>query len=452
MSKHLKRRVTTCALGLTALMSQSAGATDKELLDILLANQKISKAQYDYLMDKEKMSEADKKELASSDVEVSLKKGLKIQTKDGDMKFQVGGRLHAQAAYNGDNTLGANDGTEIRRGRLFVKGVLFKDFNFKAQYDFADNKVGVKDLFVSYSGLDWFDITVGHQKQTYSLQLMMSSNDMPFVERSIDNAFAEALTDRAIGVRFDSEGDIWSVQTGFYGGSVGASDKSTDDEGWGYTARGILAPIHTENQLVHLGGAVAYRVPDDQADVGDSPVRFRSETTHMSNLYLVDTGEIEGVSNIVLASAEGAFVHGPFSLVGEYHHAFVNRDGNSDLDFNGWHVESTWSLTGESRAASYELKYGVLKYLKPAKSFSLKNGGIGAWELAARIAEIDLNDGPIDGGKELAFTGGINWYLNNNVRVMADYSKVLDLEGGKYDGNSAAEDLDIVELRTQLTF
>ena len=97
------------------------------------------------------------------------------------------------------------------------------------------------------------------------------------------------------------------------------------------------------------------------------------------------------------------------------------------------------------------MKHGVLKYLKPTKNFSLRNGGIGAWELVARVAQIDLNDRHVNGGEETAFTGGINWYVNSNIRFLADYSKVLDLKGGKFD-HTAAEDLDIVQVRTQLTF
>ncbi len=425
-------------------------AADAELLDILLANGAITKAQYDKLLKK-------KEPLTKNDVSVSLKKGLQFKTPDGNFKMKIGGRLHAQAAYHSEDHIGgedATDGVEIRRGRLYAKGVMYRDWKYSAQYDFAGNKTHIKDLWLAYTGLDWLPfIGIGHQKQPYSLEVEMSSNDIPFVERALDYAFTESVVDRAIGLRLQSHGSHWFAAGGVYGSTIGAPKKG-GDEGWGTAGRFVFSPLHDENQVIHLGVRGAYRVPDDK----DRTERFRFETTHQSSLYLVDTGNIANVDNTVLAGAEAAVVYGPAALVGEYTHAFVNRKGGlNDLDFNGFHVQATWSLTGETRAASYKLKDGEFKRLKPAHYFSPSTGGWGAWEVAARYGWIDLNDQDVRGGKAQDISVALNWYLNRNIRFMLDYTHVLDTNhalGRKWNNqaDNEADGLDIVQVRGQLTF
>ncbi|MDB5436045.1 MAG: oprO, partial [Phenylobacterium sp.] len=70
-----------------------------------------------------------------------------------------------------------------------------------------------------------------------------------------------------------------------------------------------------------------------------------------------------------------------------------------------------------------------------AHPFSWGHGGWGAWELAARYSDSDLNFDPgslgtlqtgssIRGGEEKNFTAGVNWYWNSVARVMLDYQNV----------------------------
>ena len=46
----------------------------------------------------------------------------------------------------------------------------------------------------------------------------------------------------------------------------------------------------------------------------------------------------------------------------------------------------------------------------------------GGWEVGVRYDYLDLNDNNLNGGRGSAITGCVNWYLNSNTRVQANYS------------------------------
>lgn len=77
---------------------------------------------------------------------------------------------------------------------------------------------------------------------------------------------------------------------------------------------------------------------------------------------------------------------------------------------------------------------------------NLGSDGWGAFEVAVRYSELDLNDGPIDGGRERNATAALSWYLNPFLRISANYVEVLDVDGGPFDG----EEPSIWQMRLQV--
>ena len=75
-------------------------------------------------------------------------------------------------------------------------------------------------------------------------------------------------------------------------------------------------------------------------------------------------------------------------------------------------------------------------------------GGIGAWQFALRFSSLDLTDEDITGGKEENFTVGLNWYATPNIRFIANYVSVLDVDGGPEDGDEPES----FQIRTQVEF
>ena len=375
-------------------------------------------------------------------------KGFNVKSQDGRFGIKIGARLHVQASGNyGDlpDGVDATDGTELRRARLELKGKFYEDWKWSTELDFADNEVAIKDFWLAYEGLPWASVSVGHQKQPYSLSIEMSSNDIPFIERSIDAFLLERFVDRAIGVRTQHSGEHWFAAAGVYGESV--DPNKDDDEGWGLASRFIYTPILSERRVLHLGGRVAYREPSP----GKDDLRIKDETTHHSNLAIVDTGDLANVDSATLVGPEFAVAVGPFSLFGEYNKAFIDRSRGSDYDFDSWHVAGTWTMTGESRAAAYKMSSGEFKRLTGDTNFSLANRTWGAWELAGRLAGIHLNDGSFKGGDEMVWTTGLNWYLNPSVRLMFEWSRIVDTDNSSATRRDA-NGMDIVQGRVQFVY
>lgn len=379
---------------------------------------------------------------SASDTETRLKGALKFASEDGNFKFQVGGRLQADAAwYNEDNIdLDGENGTEFRRARVFISGTMYRVWDWKAQYDFASSDT-IKDAYIRYTGFKPVRITVGNFKQPSSLEELTSSKYITFMERALPNTFS---TGRRIGLAGDYRMDNLTLTASVYGQDAN-DNGSGGDEGYGVGARGTFAPINEKGRVLHLGAWGAWeQVSDNSADT-DKTIRFRQRPeSHITSSRLVNTGTIADSDNVTKWGLEAAGVMGPFSVQGEYMMASVDSGApglSGDPEFGGWYAFASYILTGESRP----YKKGAFGRIKPKHSVGA--GGTGAWEVAVRYSNIDLKDSGIDGGEEDNITLGVNWYATPYVRFSANYIKVdADLPGG---GN---DEPGIFQARAQIDF
>ncbi|GJM22262.1 MAG: hypothetical protein DHS20C15_21770 [Planctomycetota bacterium] len=374
--------------------------------------------------------------------------GLSVRSADGETRIDIGGRIQADASAhsrNGQAGTDITDGTELRRARLEMKGAMRNGWIWAAEADFADDATSLKDFWMGVKNDDGSKLMFGHQKQPFSLAVEMSSNDIPFTERGADASLIAPFVDRAIGVRYEKPFEDSFFAAGLFGESVAAN--KDDDEGWGAAARFVHAPIHDDEEVLHFGVRGAFRKPMSST----KSVRIRHETTHASNFYVVDTGTLAGVDSAALAGLEFAYVTGPLSFAGEWSTVMLDRS-MGDVNFDGWSLESAYSLTGESRAEAYRMSAGEFKRLKPARDaqgLDLASGG--AWELAARVSNIDLNDGAVAGGEANMLTTGVNWYPTDFTRFLFGWTNVLSTRGGSAATNDA-DGLDAITLRAQMTF
>ena len=183
---------------------------------------------------------------------------------------------------------------------------------------------------------------------------------------------------------------------------------------------------------------------DVDASTKGGHLKFKSAngdfTMQVGGRLMVDTGTLE-VDDTTTWGLDAATVLGPFSLQGEYVGVSVNNKHESDADFNGWYAFASWFITGESR----KYKNGAFSRVTP--NSIVGKGGHGAWEVAARVSKIDLNDADIDGGEESNFTLGVNWYATPSIRFMANYVNVYD-----HDKGDVSDEPAVLQFRGQIDF
>jgi len=449
-----------CTATLAAPGSAGRDGTMEELLKVLKEQGTISQEAYDKLSDaaKEEAEKAQDKvsEVAQEEAEKTLKSQFPKFNKEGKLgfvspdekfSFEISGRLQTDAAWYWDDNTNLDSSTEFRRARLGVGGTLWDYWDWKFETDFADNEVDIKDAYIRNAYFSPFGIQVGNFKEPFSLEQLTSSRFITFMERSLAD---DMVPERNLGAMVQYIGSSWTASGGVFGEGITNDDEdirtSNGGEGIGVTGRVTAAPILAEDRLLHLGGAISWREPD----AGDGLLRIRARPeSHIADQRLVDTGTIDDVDDILRYGAEAAFAWGPWSLQGEYIYYDLSRETGGDPSFDGWYFYGSWFLTGESRAAAYKVdKGGVFDRIKPLRPWHAPDlgGRWGAFELAARYSTIDLSDEDINGGEEDNFTAALNWYPNANLRLMLNYVKVLDIEGGDFDGSEP----DLIQIRAQV--
>jgi phosphate-selective porin OprO/OprP len=151
---------------------------------------------------------------------------------------------------------------------------------------------------------------------------------------------------------------------------------------------------------------------------------------------LPDSGSLAFADSIDRRGVEALWIDGPWSVQGEYLASTVSfSNGQPDYRGNGYYGFVSWVATGESRPYSG----GNVGNIKP-------KGKYGALEFALRYSELDLDDRGILGGRERNWTLGANWYLNNYLKLQANYVHVQSERRG------LRLDPQVFEVRAQIQF
>lgn len=353
--------------------------------------------------------------------------GLRVSF--GEAAFRIGGRAQFDAAWVDDDITEIPSGTDVRRARLFIKGSIDKDWSYKFQYDFSEHVM--KDMFFTYKGMGFGNITIGQFAPAMFLESYTSSKWTTMIERAVVDNFA---LDRELGIQFDHSGDNYSLYASITGDNM--EDDETGDDAYSLVGRFTFAPMHSEGKVLHLGTTLGFlEAPNDGISFGARP-----GSKVDGGGKLVNNGVAEAEKQFV-RGVEFAAVMGSFSVQSEYIMALISaKDGSEDEDYAAYYLAATWFLTGESR--SYYVDGGIFD-----QPIMTRN----AWEIAARYDHVDLSDDSngIDDkeGKLDTITLGLNFYPTKSIRFSLNLiTSESDLE------DDTEEDVKIVQFRSQLVF
>lgn len=344
---------------------------------------------------------------------------LRFQSPDEQFRFDVGMQFQNDWAFlSEDRSLVESfgplpNGTEFRRTRLSLSGLLYDRFDFKTQFDFAGGDSSFRDAFVGFRSVGGItNIRVGQFKEPFSLEELTSSKYVSFLERSLPNVFAPSRN-TGLMVHDTLFGDRFTYAAGIFRDSDDFGD-APGDGNFAETVRFTGLPYFTDSgaRLVHLGVGYSHRSPRN-----DVLRHAQRPEAHLAPRF-VDTGAIAADSEDRVA-LEAAVVHGPFSIQSEYIRSSVDRLGASGLSFDSFYVSASLFVTGEYRR--YSRSDGAFGRVIPRRSLIEEGQGLGAWELLGRFSYLDLEDRDIRGGILRDFTLGLNWYLTPHSKIMWNY-------------------------------
>jgi len=389
--------------------------------------------------------------------------GFSASSADTNFVFSLHGLIQTDSRtfFHADGgTLGKNTFL-LRRARPIFTGTVFHDFDFNFTPDFGGSAVQIFDAYLNYRFSPEWQLEAGKFKSPVGLEALQADTWTSFNERSIAS---DLVPNRDIGLELHGDlfGGIASYAAGVFNGASDYNGTTTTqdvDNSKAFAGRVFFQPwkISDVNFLQGLGFGVAGSYEDDQSSAANLTPGYKTDGQQTLFSY---AGNVVANGKHWRISPQGYYYYGPLSLLGEYtiSDQQVSRSSgtpaSADLQNTAWEISAGWVLTGES--ASYN-------GLTPQHSFNPTLGQWGAWQIVARYANLDLDNAAFKGPTTFAAAGsasaaqawsiGLNWYLNRDIRLNTSYSRTTFNRGGTATPTAAtAQPENVLFTRIQLAF
>ncbi|ASZ09601.1 porin [Chitinophaga sp. MD30] len=191
-----------------------------------------------------------------------------------------------------------------------------------------------------------------------------------------------------------------------------------------FISRLVISPFSASKnsflKQLHIGGSLA--IGRQKNDISNATYKLPTEVP-----VFVFNDSIRQNGNISVYGLDFEWLVKGFSLKGEYlHYKAESLASNlilSNFFANGFYVAATFIITGEVKPRNEKVK--------PNRPFDPKKGKWGAFELAGQYEKAKLSSTPLlfnlakSLGELKAVTLGINWYVNDDIKLVFNYSKHL---------------------------
>ena len=385
--------------------------------------------------------------------------GVQFRLPDGSFVARFRGYIHEDGRFFLDDDPTGTSTFLARRLRPIIEGTVFGKYDFRLMTDFGGGTATVQDAYVDVNHLSWARVRVGKFKPPVGLERLQSATGILFVERALPT---NLVPNRDFGLQLwaDTVAGVFSYAAGVFNGVPDAGSADVDaNSGKDVAGRVFLQPFRRSGigALAGLGfgvGASTGKQDRTTPTASGLPV-VRSHIlqpffTYRSNGAAAGTTLADGRRTRL--SPQGYWYWGRAGVLGEYVESSneVKLEANSaTLTHSAWQVAASYVLTGE--AASFA---GV----RPRRNFDPTSGAWGAFEVKGRIGGLDIDDDafPIyaDPARSAtaakAWSAGLNWHLNQNVKIALDYDHT-DFTGGAASGADRHSESGLL-TRLQLAF
>jgi phosphate-selective porin OprO/OprP len=394
----------------------------------------------------------------------TFREGFVGQTSDGAFRYHVGGRIDWDNAWyqvpaNIQQSLGTTpllDGTDLRRFRLGIDGVMWKQMDFKLEVDLsrASDFTGFKsepqtnifltDAWIAYHDLPVVDtVRFGHQKEYFTWSNATSAKFTPFMERPyIFDAFENPFSwDEGVSTyRSYLDQSVTSWAGVFWNGT--RSQAFNNGGHYGASGRLTWMPIYSEEEQSWLcfsaSGSLRSFGPNDPNFIIVRPLVRAGQSFDVP--VLLQTGTLFTRDGLEVAGAGAHGAWGPLTVGAEFltwslsnvysgHLPLPNGQlpagarSLGNLFLSGYYAEILLFLTpGDHRPVNRSIP-GYDRVV-PVENFSWTSTGFtgtGAVEVGLRFDEVNLDSGNLQAGRLDSLTAGLNWYLNPNAKFMVNY-------------------------------
>ena len=410
--------------------------------------------------------------LQSSDGQYSI--GL-----TGDVQFDTGDYLSFRPRSSLSGPQALSSGVNARRARIGIAGTAFGSWGFGLVYDTGNSSdqtpKGIETAQIVYGGVRGAAFEIGYSNTFFTMDQATGSNDTLFLERAspsnIATNFNTGDARSNAGVRFF--GDRYWIG-GYLTGPASGDSHTLTAERLGAFQRAAFQVLKGHDYSLHLGFGIdeLLQAPDTGAGTPDVVSLSDQPELRVDPTTLLSTGTLGTAANPVtgghVLDLETAATFRSLFWQGELYRYELDRRGLADADFGGAYGQVSWTITGEAHA--YNPQAGSYFRISPRRPFSLTTGGLGAFEVAARVSYVDLDSNfrtgsalavqpaAVDGGRQTGYTLGLNWYPNDLFRFLLDYNHVDYSKAngvvvkGFALGAPAGDELDALSLRAQVSF
>jgi phosphate-selective porin OprO/OprP len=388
--------------------------------------------------------------------------GFSLRTGQTNFFLRLRGYVQADARFfPNDSAAGtANDTFLLRRVRPIFEGTVYDKFDFKIMPDFGSNysltsanDPFIQDAFVNARFKPWFQVQIGKMKGPVDLERLQSAANLLFVERGHPTSLAP---NRETGVLF--QGDVFDSKL-YYGVGIfngvqdsGSEDFETVDDDKEVAGR-IFATPFKDSKTEALRG-LGFGVGGSYGNQSGTPGILRSPGQQAIFSYT-------GVTNAVVSDGvhwriapQAYYYYGPFGVFGQYiiSDQTIRKPaataGKLRARNSAWMIAGSYFLTGETNS---------WKAVSPNRPFDPTQGAWGAFELAARVHHLDIDNrvfpnfasAATSTSGAMSFGAGLNWHLNKNFKFNLDYEHT-DFEGGSSPLLQNGED--VIMTRAQISF
>jgi len=389
--------------------------------------------------------------------------GIVFSSADSNFVVQIHGVAQFDSrSFFHDSGINGNDGLLLRRARPILSGTVYHDFDYNLTPEFGGGTVQILDAYLNYRYRPELQVQAGKFKSPIGLEQLQSDPNTTFNERSLATML---VPNRDLGLELHGElaDGVASYAVGVFNGAPDYSSTSTNapfqDDKAG-VARGFIQPWKHSgvNGLRGLGFGLAGSFEANHPNTNSA--------TGLTPGYVTD-GQQKFFSYAAGVNARGAqwrlapqasYYYGPLGLLGEYviSDQRVAATGQAvDLRNTAWEITGTWLLTGED---------ATFNGVTPLHPFDPRNHQWGAWQLAARYGELSVDNHVFAGGLSdstkyasgaRAWSVGLDWFLNRNIRANLSYSRTTfsGFTGTTpSSSNPAAQPENVLFSRLQIAF